>query len=431
MLNNENQQHVYLQEYLVMGGERQTMVGWQDKSPNELFETIGKERAGLLKAVDYLNSGMNVLALPSQWSEIMTRATEYIKAREAGKTQIVAMEEAGRVTAPFHHIGRWGGGRTGQSIIKSIPFFNPAIQVLAQTAETLETPEGRKRYAFVALAVTAASIGALGVIMAYGTDDQKNLYADINPDELNKYIWLPNPDGKSLIKLRVPDQMAVIATLVNMIWADKTLKANYTAGEYLNAGMSWLPAQVDVSQPIKMFLAWIPQIIKPGILTAAGVKDFPKIIPLESQTLQNRAPEYRYNAATSPVAKWLGEKIGLSPIKIDYLLTGYAGRATGFITGKPGIYNPLKSLRRDYYFTSGRRIQSFYDMKEKNDQEYEAYKSGRKEYKLGERTAIIKLRAKLKAVESAISIYRDVDEEKQPEKAERLQRKILELIDEL
>lgn len=431
MLDSDNPQHQYLQEYLIMGGERQTFVGWQDMTPNELFDAIGKERAGLLKAVDYLNSGMNILALPSQWSEIMTRATEYIKSREAGKTQIVAMEEAGRVTAPFHHIGRWGGGRTGQAYIKSIPFFNPAIQVLTQAAETLETPEGRARYAFVTLAVTAASIGGLAMIMAYGSDDQKRLFADINPDELNKYIWLPNPDGKSLIKLRVPDQMAVFATLANMVWADKKLQANYSAGEYINAGMSWLPAQADISQPSKLFMAWIPQIIKPGALTLAGVKDFPKIMPLETQTVQNRAPEFRYNEQTSPVAKWLGSVIKMSPIKIDYLLTGYAGRASGFLTGKPGIYNPLKSMSREYYFTSGRKVQSFYDAKEKNDQAYEAYKKGRTDYALGERTAILKERAKLKVIESTIGLYRDVDEEKDPQKAERLRNKILKQIDEL
>jgi hypothetical protein len=118
----------------------------------------------------------------------MTRATEYIKARESGKDQIVALEEAGRVTAPFHHIGRFGGGKTGQVYIKSIPFFNPAIQVLAQAAETLETPEGRMRYGLVALAVTAASIASVGLIYSNGSDEQKDLYADIHPDELNKYI---------------------------------------------------------------------------------------------------------------------------------------------------------------------------------------------------------------------------------------------------
>jgi hypothetical protein len=431
MLDSSKPEHGYFQEYLVLGGERQTFVGWQDMSPNELFDAIGKERKGLLQVIDYLNSGMNILALPSQWSEIATRATEYIKAREAGKPEIVALEEAGRVTAPFHHIGRWGGGRTGQAYIKSIPFFNPAIQVLAQSAETLETPEGRARYAFVTLAIVASTIGGLGLIMAAGSEDQKREFADKQPDELNKYIWYPLPGGKGLGKIRVPDQMAVFGTLVNMLWANKELQANYTAGDFLNGAMAWLPAQADVSQPAKMFMAWIPQIIKPGALTLAGVKDFPKIMPLESQSVSNRAPEYRYTESTSPVAKWLGSVLKLSPIKIDYLLTGYLGRSVGFVTGKPGIYNPLSSLSSQYYFESGRKIQSFYDMKAKNDQAYEAYKKGRTKYSLGERTAILKERARLKVVESTIGLYRDIDETKNPDKAQKYRTKILNLIDAL
>lgn len=435
---NDSKQHAYLQEYLVMGGERQTFVGWQDMSPNELFDAIQNERKGLLKVIDGLNKGMDILAIPSQWSEIATRATEYIKAREAGKTQVVALEEAGRVTAPFHHIGRWGGGKVGQTYIKSIPFFNPSIQVLAQAAETLETPEGRRQYAFVSLAVVAASIAGLGMIMAYGSDDQKREFADKQPDELNKYIWYPLPGGKGLGKIRVPDQMEVIATIINMVWADKALQANYTAGEYLAAGVSWLPQQFSPELtkvdglgylPVKAFMGWVPQIIKPGFLTLAGVKDFPKIMPIESQTVQNRAPEFRYTETTSPVAKWLGSVLKMSPIKIDYLVTGYAGRATGFLTGKPGIYNPTSQLSSQYYFTSGRKLQKFYDIKEKNDQDYEAYKKGRKDYALGERTAILKLRAKLKIIESTIGLYKDVDENS--DKAKKYREKILSLIDEL
>jgi len=431
ILDNNNPHHIYLQEYLVMGGERQTFVGWQDLSPNELFDVISNEKAGLLKLIDYLNSGMDLLATPSKWSEIATRATEYIKARQAGKTPIVALEEAGRVTAPFHHVGRWGGGRVGQTYIKSIPFFNPAIEVLAQSLETLETAEGRQRYAFVALAITAASIASLGLIMTAGSDDQKKLYVDIHPDELNKYIWLPSPDKKTLIKIRVPDQMAFIATLINMLWADKALQGNYTAGEYLTAGVSWLPQQFDPSDLPRALMAWIPQIIKPGVLALANVKDFPKIMPLESRTQISKPPGLRFTEATSPVAKWLGKEFGLSPIKIDYLLEGYVGRVARFFTGKPGAYDPFKAMSREYYFTSGRKIQQYYERKEKNDQDYYAYKHKLRDFKVGERSAILKERARLKRIDDVIDAYKDIDSDKSPKKATKLRDQILKLIDEL
>ncbi|MDD5065213.1 MAG: DNA methyltransferase [Phycisphaerae bacterium] len=431
ILDMKNPQHKYFQEYMIMGGERQTFVGWQDMSPNELFDAISKERQGLLKAIDYINKGMDILAIPSKYSEIMTRATEYIKSRQSGKPAIAALEEAGRVTAPFHHIGRLGGGRVGQTFIKSIPFFNPGIQVLAQAAETVGTPEGRKRYLFTTLAVTAASIASMGLLMATGTDEQKKLYADIHPDELNKYIWLPNPNGKTLIKVRVPDQMAVFSTLANMMIADKELSANYTAGEYFNAGVSWLPQQLDISQPARMFMGWIPQLIKPGVLTLVGMKDFPKIMPMESQLMTSRSPEYRYNESTSPVAKRLGKVLGMSPIKIDYLLTGYFGRATGFLTGKPGIYNPLKSMSREYYFTSGRKIQSYYDRKALNDQDYYDIKHGLRTVTKKEAEDILAEREKLKVINNLISAYKDLDEVKHPKTMQKYRDQILIEIDKL
>lgn len=431
MLDNNRPEHTYLMEYLVMGGEKQTFVGWQDMTPDELFEAISNERKGLLKVVDALNAGMNILALPAQWSEIMTRATEYIKARQAGKPEVAALEEAGRITAPFHHVGRLGGGRFGKTFIKSIPFFNPGIQVLAQAAETIGSPKGRARYGFTALGIVAASIAAFAYLLANGTEEQKDLYADINPDELNKYIFLPNPDGKSLIKVRVPDQMEVPATLINMLWADKILDAQYGAGEYFSATMSWLPQQFDLSQPAKALMAWIPQIMKPGVLTMAGVKDYPKIMPLESQSQQAKPPGLRFTESTSPVAKALGEKLNISPIKIDYLLTGYVGRAVGFLTGKPGIYNPFTAMSRQYYFDSGRKVQHYYELKEKNDQDYYAFKHGLKTFTPEQRKEKQDLRERLKAIDNLLSDYRDIDPDKEPEKAARFREEILKRINAL
>jgi len=427
----ESPANKYYNEYMVMGGERQTMVGWQDMTPNELFSVIEGERKGLVKMVNALNSGMDFLALPSKWSEIGTRATEYIKARNAGKSSIVALEEAGRVTAPFHHVGRWGGGRIGKTWIKSIPFFNPTIQVLSQVAETLETPEGRARYAFVTFAVTAASIAAMALLLARGTDEQKDLFVDLYPDELTKYIFIPDPNGKTLDKIRVPDQMAPIATIINMMIADKYLGAKYTAGQYIDAGTSWIPAQFDPTDPVKMFLGWIPQLIKPGILTVAGVKDYPKVLPLESQSQTNKSPGYRFNESTSPVAKWFGEKFGISPIKFDYLLTGYAGRATGFLTGKPGIYNPFKSLQREYYFTSGRNLQKFYEMKDKNDQMYSDYMKERKTFTDDQINKIYEDKGNLKGVTDLVDYWKDLDPVADKVEMEDIRNQIINAINEL
>lgn len=407
-LDKNNPNHDYFQEYMVMGGERQTFVGWQDLSPNELFSKIENERKGLLRIIDLMNKGVDILAIPSKYSEIATRATEYIKSREKGNSAVVAMEEAGRVTAPFHHIGKLGG-KFGQVWAKAIPFFNPGIQVLAQTAETLETPKGRQRFAWTVFALTAASISAMIGLLLFGSDDQKKEFQDKQPDELGGYIWFPLAGGVGLGKVRVPNQMAVFATIINMAIADKAFSAKYTGYEYLNAGTNWVPQQFDITNPERMFFGWLPQLIKPGALTLAGVKDFPAIMPLESQSQMNKSPGLRTNETTSIVAEQLGKMFNISPIKIDYLVTGYLGRASGFAMGKPGIYNPLSSLSSQYYFQSGRKLQMYYDLKEKNDQEYYDLMHGLKNIKPTEVLEILDQKQKLKIITDLMSAYKEVN----------------------
>ena len=423
--------HNWLMEYLVMGGERMTLVGWQDLSPHELAIKIRGELSGLEKVVEGLNSGMDVLALPSKWSEIMTRAAEYIKARESGKPSIVAIEEAGRVSIPFHHIGRLGGGDLGKTFVKSIPFFNPGIQVLAQTYRSLDTIKSRKRMLFVFLAMTAAEVAAFGLLASGGDDEQKQLYKDLEGEELANGIYIPNPAGKTLIRFPVPNMFSFLGAMINMAILEGTNEASYKVGDYIAAGTSYFPQQFNLLEWEEAYYSWFPQIMKPLALSIANIQDWPKIRPLESQSQESKTKGLRYHKGTSPLAKWIGRKFNISPIKTDYLLTGYFGRATGFITGKPGIYNPIRGVNREYYFQSGRTLQNFYDLKEKNEQQYHDYKNRLIQYPQEKVREIKRIRDRTKAINKMLGNYRDIDIDEQPERATNLRDRIIELIDEL
>jgi len=431
LAEKDTPRHRYFMEYLVMGGERMTIVGWQDLSPNELAVKLRGEQKGLERVLEGLNRGMDVLAFPAKWSEIMTRAAEYIKAREAGKPTIVAIEEAGRVSIPFHHIGRLGGGTFGKTFIKSIPFFNPGLQVLAQTYRNLDTVQARKRMLFVFLAMTAAEVASFGLLAAGGDDEQKQAYADLEGRELSDAIYLPNPAGKTLIRVPVPSQFTWLGAIINMAIADGLLKAKYSVGDYIAAGTAYLPQQLNPTRPVEAMFAWIPQIAKPAILAALNQQDFPRLRPLDSIMQEAKTPGLRFTERTSPVAKALGKRLNISPIKIDYLLTGYLGRATGFVTGKPGIYDPFKGINREYYFQSGRRVQNFYDLKKKNQQEYHDYTKRLLKYSPEKVREIKRTRERVNFINEMLEAYRDLDIEKQPERASRLRGRILEAISDL
>lgn len=421
----------YYEEYLVMGGERQTFTGWQRLEPKDLFKRISDEKTRMQKALDGMQKGIDILSIPSAKSEIFSRATEYINARKAGKSQIVALEEAGRVTAPFHHVGAWGakeGQRSfGQTFIRGLPFFNASIQVLDQTARVANTKEGRKRMTFVTIAITAAYLSAIMAMMD-ASDDQKEQYKDLEAEDLANFIYFPNPSGKGLLRVKMANTFSIPGTLMNMAIANKMFSANYGARDAMEAATAFLPDQFNVTDPTKAVLGWIPQVFKPTAHIIFNVKEYPSVRPLVSQGLLRKPPELQYHEGTSIFAKKIGEIFKLSPIKVDYFINGHLGRVSEFLTGKPGVYNPARSIMRDYYFTQGRRLVEFDKVKNKNDAEYTAYQNLEKNYKDLPKDRVDEIyRVKLISdqIDKLVGEYYDIDPKVDQEKAAELRAKIL------
>ena len=440
---------VYLEEYLILGGERQTFMGMIDLEPDDVLSKLRGERSGLKLVADAIGKGVGILGIPSKYSEIFTRAQEYINARKAGKTQLVALEEAGRASAPFHHRGRFGGSSMLKVWVRSLPFFGASLQVLDQTTRTLQTREGRARMGFVSLALTAAMASSFWYLFKNSTQKQKDQYLDLEPEELAKTIWIPSRDGEKLIQAgRIPENLSLFGVMLNMALADIILNADYTVGDYIAGGTAWLPSQFDIEDPKRSIFSVIPQIFKPAVLVASGMKDYPKVLPLENESLKHLPSELRFHKKTSSFAKgagrtWLAQKMDLSPIKIDYLLTGYLGRTVQLFTGKPDAFN---LFFREYYFTNGRRIADFYEKKKEIEENFNGLKFEIKQLDAGiskasqsERMVIkSKIREKEIALEKmedtyestlniskAIKEYRHLDLLEEKEKAEALRLEIL------
>ncbi len=306
LLDRNSEEYGFYEEYLVMGGERQTFTGWQKLPPDKLAQRIRDEKNGIKKTIRLMEKGTNILSAPAKYSELVTRATEYINARRAGKSTIVALEEAGRLTAPFHHLGSWGG-KYGQIFIRGIPYFNASLQVLDQHARVAATPDGKKRMLVVLAAITSAYIASMMALLD-AEDEQKEQYKDLKPEELARYLYFPHPSGKNLIRLPMSEVFTPAGTIINMIIADELLKAKYTQSDYIHAATAILPDQFDPSEPTRAFLSWIPQIFKTGTEAVVGVKTYPEVTPLESMAVKNLPPGLRTKRNTSDFAKWLGER---------------------------------------------------------------------------------------------------------------------------
>lgn len=436
LLNSGSAEAKFLETYLAAGGERQTFARWQDLPPDELFQRIYGERQAMEKFLDGVDTLGDVISWPSSKSEILTRAAEYIKSRKAGNPHIVALEDAGRVSAPFHHQGMLGGGSFGKTLVKSIPFFNPGLQVLAQYARSVKNKSTRNRALFVSLAVMAASVASMAYLLAKATQKQKDLYKDLEPQELANYIWLPHPDGKRLIKIRVPQEMNVISTLINMELANLKMNGNYDAGDFVDGASAFLPNQLDFSDPIRQFFSLIPQLVKPAFMVMVGKKDWPKLRDMETTSMKSREPRARYYENTSKFAVWLGDKLNLSPIKIDYLIEGYLGRITRFGTGKD-ISNPVL---REAYFTAGRNMQDYYETRDRVTQRIQTNKDNPGSVPDGEMDTLMEQKAIIAQTDKLLTVYRNFEKQvraknltkdEMEKETEELRRGILDNVDSL
>lgn len=440
-INKDSDEFKFLMEYLTAGAERQTLAGWQDLSAEDFMDKVNGEAKGIAQITKLVvEKGVDLLSVPSKYSEIFNRATEYIKARKSGKSSLVALEEAGRVSAPFHHLGSWGSGKGADImhfLIRSVPFLNPGIQVLAQMEERITTKDGALRYLIVVSAVTAAMVASFDRILKKATKEQKQQYRDLEPELLARYIYLPDSSGKGLNRIRVPENLTIFGAVINMALSDRFMNEgiDYTAGDFVDAGLAWVPDQFDVTNLGRAAISWMPQVFKPGVMVAFGIKDFPRVSPIEPMSTQTLPVEFRELENTSKMAKWLSKHFGLakwanlSPAKIDFLITGYFGRASGFVTGKPGAYDIWATTKQDYFFKSGRTINDYYKIKTEASQENSAYNRKFKDLTGAQKNALDKTRGEVKRVDKLISEYNELDLEKDLQRAEELRNRIFEGIE--
>ena len=374
----DSEERDYANEYLYMAGKLHTRMGWNKVAFGEgtlkgLSARRRSERlaAGMSRIADFMSA-------PSNISEIAPRLTEYIKARKMGKTQAVSLEWAGRVTAPFHHKGMMGG-KVGRDWVRAVPYMNPILQVLDITAERLKTKEGAARYVVVATILGAAAGATLYTILNSWDDDDKekalNNLLGKSPKELGMYIYIPNPFEKGeLWKIRVPETHSMIALGMNMYILEKYTSTKYTKKEIGQALTAPLPDQL---QPWKGFM-WImsltPQLPKTAIEMGFNTTMFPEARPIETMTDKKLVPEMRYSPYTTDFAKWLartetGRKMELSPKMIDHFIKGTFGRASGYVTGKPKIFNMGEIIKAQMYLGSSRQAREFFEKTDKYEQE--------------------------------------------------------------
>jgi len=398
-----------------------------DMTPAEMEKAILGEKNKLDKFIQYVNNVGDILGAPVQGSEILSRASEYVLSRKSGKPQLVALEEAARVTASFSHKGKLGG-QVGRAWVSSLPYTNAGIQVLAQFRSAAADPKRQKQVAVTVAMITSLKLLELLPRLFLASLEQKDKYKDLSPEELSRYIFIPHPNRKDWLRFRVPEQMTTLGTLVNMMVLDYMEVANYKAEDYVEAATAWVPEQVNITQGWRAFLSSIPQPLQPSIEVGLNKKTWPRVKDLVPG-MQSMEPQFQAFPNTSKVAILLGKQFKLSPIKIDHLVEGYLGRTSRYFMGKPDAWRQLVNpFYRRMYFTAGRRMENYWEFAHENEQLLNSLKFDRREFSEKEIEAIQENTAHIKVIDKALEAYRSEDDPESKE-ARRLQAIILDEID--
>jgi hypothetical protein len=419
----------YFKEFLMYGGEQLTFLSLGELKAQDAYDKITREKHLGDKIMKFLRDYPEKLfTIPVTSSEILTRFAEYAQARKNGHDPIIAFEMAGRVSVPFHHKGK--SRNFLNTWIRSLPYMKSSMSVIAQQGRSMTEKKTAKRALLAMSVMNVASVLSMLAILKGGSEEQKEIMGNLQPEEIGKYLYAPNPNGKDLMRLRMPEQAMVLSTAFNMAMIDLMTQYNYSPMEYIRGITAFLPDQVNPTDFFRLFASWIPQSVSPVGQVVMGKRFYPTVKDLEPFYMRFNAKEDRYFENTTELAKFLGPKVGLSPIQFETLFEGYTGRFSTIFTGKE-MSNPfIKRL----HFTAGRQMINYYEQIDKNKSDLSTLEKNPDKFTEEEYDIIEKNKEAIKNIQFMLKDYRDMMEENKNETNEdtnNLRTLILDEIDSL
>ena len=381
----------YIEEYNnLFGVDNNTLLGTlKDIDPSDLSkafrESWGKK---------WIKTGKKIFAFPSNFSETLTRRTEYAKARAKGYSVTESKRMADEITAAFGDRGLWFGN-VGQVITKSVPYFNSALQVIRQAGRAVNSKNIWKFLAATGL-IAGAMVATNKSILDSENEEEKRQHIQLMAEQLAMYIYMPNGKADGMIRIPIDQTYSWLGVLLTMLY-NQSKGYDYKISDYVAGATAWLPDQINFFETItnlltekdfsglqKQIITSIPHLPRTVLSGLFGKRTFPHVMDIVPKRLQSLEPRLQYDNRTSAIAKYLGDKLNVSPMKIDYFIDQGLGRTIrlgtrtteasyGLLTDDKSWNENLKQMNpfvQQDYFSSGRILQDFYDIKDNVDRLY-------------------------------------------------------------
>jgi hypothetical protein len=278
----------------------------------------------------------------SEAVETMTRLGEYKKARGKGKSMAEAALSARDVTLDFSKSGTWG-----KKYNQITPFFNAAVQEPARIIQAFkENKLG-----------TSAKIGMYIVapsVLLWSMNHDQDWYKEL-PQYQKDLFWVFKA-GDTICRIPKPFGLGVL------FGSGTERMLDYYVSKDPQTMARWAKTTFD---------AFLPNIM-PTVFSAISEWNSNysaflgrNIVPQKELNLPD---SMQYGPGTSTTAKFIGEKLDLSPRKLDYLaqsLGGGMARQTlnivDAVKGDRPYKNPLTTSFTIDPYKSPQSLQDFYD----------------------------------------------------------------------
>lgn len=261
------------------------------------------------KVKQIIGMPLNAISAANNFIEKVPRLAEYIASRESGRSIEVSMLDAARVTTNFAA----GGDYTKFLNRNGASFLNASVQGAMQQIRNIREAKMNGLRGWVSLAAKVAAAGLPAVLLNNLLWDDDDDYEELSDYvKQNYYVVAKYGDGK-FVRIPKGRTLAVIQNGIEQIENAATGNDEADLASFLDLAVSNLAPNNPIDNNI---VAPIAQVINNKTWYGED------LVPTR---LQNVPAAEQYDENTDAVSKWLGEKINVSPYKINYLLNQYSG----------------------------------------------------------------------------------------------------------
>lgn len=295
----------WYQEYMANGGEQNSYF---DNESNTFTFDTGHQ--GIAKLLDV--PPLSTISKLNNFIEMTPRLAEYIASREAGRSAEVSMLDAARVTTNF----RAGGDVTKFLNRNGATFLNASVQGAMQQVRNVREAKANGMKGWVNLATKFAIAGLPVLILNSLVWDDDEEYEELSDYVKQNYYIVGKTDSGKFIRIPKGRTLAVIQDAFDLVSDAMTGDDEVDLNRFLELG-ALVISNLAPNNPIE------DNIAAPIIQVANNETWYGEdLVPTR---LQDLPAGEQYDESTDAFSRWLGERVGISPYKINYLLDQYSG----------------------------------------------------------------------------------------------------------